>query len=143
MKRVDIVKEAKSWLGTKLQHQACLKNVACDCVGLIKGIYQELTGIKVEITTNYPAAWYLFKKEEWLYKEAKEHLIEIDIQQIRPGDILVFGFYKHPASHVGILTEQSTFIHSYQDIGQVIETSLDEPWQNRLRYAFSFYGVED
>ena len=143
MKREEIIIEAKSWLGTKWQHQASLKNIACDCVGLIRGIYENLTGTKANITTNYPATWYLFKKEEWLYKEAKQHLNEIDIKNTKPGDVLVFGFYKHPASHVGILIDQTIFIHSYQDVSQVIETRFDEPWKNRLRYAFSFPGVED
>lgn len=141
MKRQDIIIEAKKWLGTKWQHQASLKQVACDCVGLVRGVYRELTGIDVDIAIDYPATWHLFKKEERLYAEAKRHMVEIRKDEVRPGDVLVFGFYDHPASHVGILTSPDTFIHSYQDIGQVIETRLDDAWKKRLRFAFSYPGV--
>lgn len=143
MKRQDIIIEAKEWLGTKWQHQASLKQVACDCVGLVRGVYRELTGIDVDIAIDYPATWHLFKKEERLYNEAKRHMVEIRKDEARPGDVLVFGFYDHPASHVGILTSPDTFIHSYQDIGQVIETRLDDAWKKRLRFAFSYPGVLD
>ena len=120
VKRQDIIIEAKEWLGTKWQHQASLKQVACDCVGLVRGVYRELTGIDVNIAIDYPASWHLFKKEERLYDEAKRHMVEITKDEVRPGDVLVFGFYDHPASHVGILTSHDTFIHSYQDIVVVV-----------------------
>ena len=60
VKRQDIIIEAKEWLGTKWQHQASLKQVACDCVGLVRGVYRELTGIDVNISIDYPATWHLF-----------------------------------------------------------------------------------
>ena len=143
MKRAAIIKEASEWLGTRWQHQASLKGIACDCVGLIRGVYRELSGIDTVIAADYPAAWHLFRQEEKLYTEAKKHMTEIDLKEVKPGDVLVFGFYNHPASHVGILTAADSFIHSYQDIGQVIETKLDASWKKRLRFAFSFHGVED
>lgn len=36
--RKDAVAEARAWLGTPFQHQGCLKGVACDCIGLVKGV---------------------------------------------------------------------------------------------------------
>jgi len=36
--RTDVVAEARTWLGTPFKHQGCLKGVACDCIGLIKGV---------------------------------------------------------------------------------------------------------
>ena len=46
MKRIDIVNEAKSWVGTKWQHQQALKGVACDCAGLVRGVYYEMNRLK-------------------------------------------------------------------------------------------------
>jgi cell wall-associated NlpC family hydrolase len=40
MKRPDIVEEARSWLGTPYHHQAALKGVGCDCIGLLRGVYE-------------------------------------------------------------------------------------------------------
>jgi NlpC/P60 family putative phage cell wall peptidase len=36
--RMDVVREAREWLGTPFKHQGALKGVACDCIGLIKAI---------------------------------------------------------------------------------------------------------
>ena len=35
--RMDAIAEARSWLGTSFHHQASVKGVGCDCIGLIKG----------------------------------------------------------------------------------------------------------
>ena len=37
-----LIEEAKTWEGTKFQHQARLKGVAVDCVGLISGMVEKL-----------------------------------------------------------------------------------------------------
>lgn len=142
MQRDKVVKEAAEWLGTAWQHQTSLKQVACDCVGLVRGVYREVSGIDVSIDEDYPASWHLFRQEERLYEEAKRHMKEISLADALPGDILIFGFYHHPASHAGILIAPDRFIHSYQDIGSVIETRLDEAWRKRLRFTFRYPGVE-
>lgn len=36
--RMDIVREARTWIGTPFSHQVSLKGVACDCIGLIKAV---------------------------------------------------------------------------------------------------------
>jgi len=40
--REGIVAEARTWIGTKWQHQTSLKGVATDCVGLVGGIPRTL-----------------------------------------------------------------------------------------------------
>ncbi len=35
--RAAIVAEARSWIGTPHRHQASLKDVGCDCFGLVLG----------------------------------------------------------------------------------------------------------
>ena len=143
MKRYEIVLEARGWLGTKWQHQQAKKQVACDCAGFARGVYAELTGTTVAVM-DYPATWHLFKKEERLYEKCKELLIEITLEDKKPGDILLFSYRtSFVAHHIGILSERNTFIHSDMDVGKVIESNLDSVWQERLRAAFKFKGVED
>ena len=36
--RADIVAEARTWLGTRYRHQARVKGVATDCIGLVGGV---------------------------------------------------------------------------------------------------------
>jgi hypothetical protein len=40
--RMDVVTEARTWLSTPFVHQGWTKGVACDCIGLIKGVGVEL-----------------------------------------------------------------------------------------------------
>jgi NlpC/P60 family putative phage cell wall peptidase len=40
----DIVAIARGWLGTPYRHQASLKGVGCDCLGLVRGVYAEAYG---------------------------------------------------------------------------------------------------
>ena len=112
MKRSEIVKEAEGWIGTKWQHQQATKQVACDCAGLARGVYANLTGTQVEIM-DYPATWHLFKKEERLYETCKEIMDEIRLSDIKAGDILLFAFRpSFVCHHLGIYTGKGTFIHS-------------------------------
>ena len=143
MTRNEIVNEARTWLGTKWIHQACLKGVAVDCVGLIRGVYEHCTGEAVTVAIDYPATWHLFKAEERLYTEVKKYLTEIPIAEARPGDVLLFGFGKGPAHHAGILATPDTFIHSWADVGKVTETRLDAFWRKNIRAAFRYPGVVD
>jgi cell wall-associated NlpC family hydrolase len=39
-----IVAEARSWIGTPYQHQASLKGVGCDCLGLLRGVWRAVIG---------------------------------------------------------------------------------------------------
>ena len=39
-----IVGAARGWIGTPYRHQASLKGVGCDCLGLLRGVWRELKG---------------------------------------------------------------------------------------------------
>ena len=42
--REQIVAAARGWAGTPYHHQASVKGVGCDCLGLIRGLWRELVG---------------------------------------------------------------------------------------------------
>lgn len=143
MKRQTIVETARGWLDTPWQHQASLKGVASDCVGVIRGVYQEVTGVAPDVPLDYPATWHLFKAEERLYGECQKYLEEIAVEDAQPGDVLLFGFGKGPACHVGIKTADETFVHAWMDVGKTAESRLDDYWLKKLRFAFRYPGVVD
>lgn len=143
MTREEIVKEARSWVGCTWQHQACLKGVACDCVGLVRGVHGALTGDAFREYMDYPATWHLFKKEERLYNECRRYTDEIPVQDAQPGDLILFRFRpRFPAHHMAILTEKGTIIHSYMDVGRVVETAYNDEWRAMACSAFRFREVE-
>ncbi len=75
--RSDIVAEALSWVGTPYRHQASLKGVGCDCLGLIRGVWRDLYGAEPEAAPAYTPDWAEAKGGETLAAAARRHLIEI------------------------------------------------------------------
>lgn len=42
--RDALVAEARSWIGTSYRHQASVKGVGCDCLGLVRGVWRACLG---------------------------------------------------------------------------------------------------
>lgn len=36
-----IINLTRSWIGTPYHHQESVKQVGCDCLGLVRGVYEE------------------------------------------------------------------------------------------------------
>ena len=133
-----IVKVARSWLGTPYRHQAHLKGVGTDCLGLICGVWSELYGALPEPLPAYTADWAEALKQETLLQAARRHLLECPIGAAQSGDVLLFRLgLGHPAKHCAILTEPGQIIHAYWG-RSVCETRLVPWWQRRIAGAFRF-----
>ena len=46
--RQALVAEARAWLGTPYRHQAALRGVGCDCLGLVRGVWRAVHGAEPE-----------------------------------------------------------------------------------------------
>lgn len=145
MTREEIVLEARNWLNTPYHHQAAVLGVGVDCVGLLRGVYSRLTGEQIENPENYSGAWHIHRSEEKLYETLRDRfcLKEKCFETALPGDILIFGVGKGPAAHAAILSFGNRIVHSYREIGKVVENQLDNKWLKRVRFCFEFPGVTD
>lgn len=141
--RTSIVSEARSWIGTPYRHQASLKHVGCDCLGLVRGVWRALLGDEPEIAPPYSRDWAEASGEEALANAARKHLIEIDPAAFQPGDVLLFRYAQHyPAKHAAIVTSPTAMVHAH-DGAAVAEVAIAAWWRRRLAYAFQFPGVTD
>ncbi len=52
-----VVALARRWIGTPYRHQASLKGVGCDCLGLVRGVFAEITGKAAEAPPPYQPDW--------------------------------------------------------------------------------------
>ena len=68
--RNRIVCEARRWIGTPYRHQASLKGVGCDCLGLVRGVWRAGYGAEPEAAPAYTADWAEATGEERLLPEA-------------------------------------------------------------------------
>jgi NlpC/P60 family putative phage cell wall peptidase len=136
-----VVGEARAWIGTPYRHQASLKGVGCDCLGLLRGVWRALYGTEPEPTPAYAPDWAEAGGEERLAAAARRWLVELAPAGAEPGDVLLFRWRPHlPAKHAAILSAPDRMIHAY-DGAAVAEVHLAPFWRRRLAYAFRFPGL--
>lgn len=141
--RQDIVDEVRDWIGTPYRHQASLKGVGCDCLGLVRGVWREMIGDEPELAPPYAPDWAEATGNEALAQAAARHLTAIALDQFAPGDVLLFRWRANlPAKHAAIVTASDKMVHAH-DGAAVAEVALAPWWRRRLAYAFRFPGVTD
>jgi len=143
LSRSDIVAEARAWIGTPYQHQASLKGVGCDCLGLVRGVWRVVVGGEPVSAPPYSRDWAEASGEEALAQAARAHLVEIPTAEFQPGDVLLFRYRdRYPAKHAAIVSAPALMVHAH-DGAAVAEVAIAPWWRRRLAYAFRFPGVED
>ena len=135
---IDVVKTARGWLGTPYLHQSSVKQVGCDCLGLVVGVYQELFDNPKIKLPPYTANWRDRAYEAELMAIAEDHLSEDTQICMEPGRIALFQMARgYPLKHCGIITSRDQFIHAQERIG-VAEVPLSDWWHKRVRKTFYF-----
>ncbi len=135
----EIVAAARRWIGTPYRHQASRIRVGADCLGLIRGLYEEVTGRPADAPHPYAADWAEHAGEERLLEAAETHCgPPLAFADALAGDILVFRWREEAAAkHAGILSAPRRFIHAYEQAG-VIESPLTPGWARRIVGVFRF-----
>jgi NlpC/P60 family putative phage cell wall peptidase len=140
-----IVTAARGWLGTPYRHQAALKGVGCDCLGLLRGVWAEVIGPEPETPPPYHPDWaeqaagdggapepLLAAARRWLSP------VEGGLEGIEPGDVLVFRWRGHlPAKHLAIVSGPGLMIHAH-DGAVVCEVAFSPWWRRHVAGAFRF-----
>lgn len=143
--RAAIVAEARGWIGTPYHHQASLKGVGCDCLGLVRGVWRAFHGDEPEALPPYSPDWAEAMGRETLAEAAGRHMVPVALSAMRPGDVLLFAMKDHaPAKHCAIMSGADTMIHAIES-HPVAEVTLwnSERAGRRLRFAFAFPGLAD
>jgi len=140
--RDAIVAEALTWVATPYRHQASLKGVGCDCLGLIRGVWRALYGDEPETAPDYTPDWAEAKGAETLAEAAGRHMTAIAPGEAEAGDVLLFRWRPNlPAKHAGILIFSSPsglrFVHA-QEGAAVTTATLTPWWRRRVAFAFRF-----
>lgn len=134
------VDEARDWCGTPYRHQASLKNIGADCLGLLRGLYRFLYGHEAEYPPAY-AAFGAVGENELLLAAAHHYLHPIKIPpHSRPaaGHVLLFRLRRNlPVRHVGIATGAEHMVHALSGVG-VCEVPLTDWWLRHCAGQFAF-----
>ena len=137
----DILAAARGWIGTPYLHQASLKGVGTDCLGLVRGVWREVMGEEPERPPAYAPGWAEMGGGEAMAAAARRHLTEIPCTEYHAGDVLLFRWRADlPAKHAGIATGSHAMVHA-QEGASVTEVALSPWWLRHLAFAFRFPGV--
>jgi NlpC/P60 family putative phage cell wall peptidase len=134
----SVVVAARGWIGTPYHHQASLKGAGADCLGLVRGVYREVTGREPERAPAYSRDWGETDGVETLLDAAGRHLVKVSHGGIAPGDVIAFRLRsKTVAKHAAILATPDTMIHAMEGTAAA-EVALSKWWRRRLAGAFRF-----
>ena len=140
--RAALLEEARSWIGTPYRHQASLKGVGCDCLGLVRGVWRGCLGAEPELPPPYAPDWAEAGGVETLQQAALRHLEPLWSESFAVGDVLLFRYRDGClAKHVAIASASDRMIHAH-DGASVCEIAITPWWRRRLVQAFSFPGVQ-
>lgn len=141
--REEIVRAARGWIGTPYHHQASVRGVGADCLGLVRGVWRELYGSEAEPAPPYTRDWAEGSGRETMLEAARRHFAEVARGEARGGDVVLFrlrsGFV---AKHAAILTRATTMVHAMEG-GAAAEVALSPWWARRIAAVFAFPGVDD
>jgi NlpC/P60 family putative phage cell wall peptidase len=137
--RDAIIEEARSWIGTPYLHQAALKSVGCDCIGLVRGVWRAMIGEEPETLPAYSPDWAEVDGFETLLEAGSRHFQTVADNKFQPGDVLIFRWRPRlPAKHCGIMVSSQTMVHAYQSAGLVCESPVAHWVPQKLVAAFAF-----
>src|SRR5215813_336052 len=99
--RTRIVAEARAFIGTPYRHQGSLRDVGCDCLGLVRGVWRAVMGDEPEAVPAYAPDWAEASGIEALAAAAARHLVRLDDpKDFAPGDVILFRWRQNlPAKH--------------------------------------------
>ena len=144
-KRLEIVNEAKSWVGTPYVGWSALKGSkgGTDCGQLIKAVYQKCGVVPqgdLGIDPCYSLQVAQHLADPTYLSIIETYMKEISVDEVKPGDVVAFKL-GHAFAHAGIVIEYPTFIHAMGHGGVRFSNVSTHP---KLRKAsHRFYTIKD
>ena len=140
--RKKIVAVARNWIGTPYHHQASVKGVGTDCLGLVRGVFREVYGQEAETPPAYSSDWAEASGIETMLKAAHRHLDKRPLETMVSGDVIIFRLRPSMvAKHAAIVSAPQKMIHAIEG-APVSEVVLSSWWLRHIAGVFSFPGVE-
>ncbi len=143
MTRDEIVADARLWVGTPYVHQARVRGVGSDCIGVIGGIARDRGTPEGLAWERDPAAhdYGPIPNPRRLLEQCAHWLDRIATTDAVAGDVLLMRFTDDP-QHFALLVTPTYIVHASQMVvGRVVETRLDDAWRNRVVRAYRYRGI--
>jgi cell wall-associated NlpC family hydrolase len=116
----DVVREAKSYIGTKYKDATCTKS-RMNCTCLTKKVFAKF-GYELPMNTS----------GQWKYERGSK----VSKSSLRPGDMVFFKEEgpKGSITHVGIYSGGGNLVHASKYFGKVVESEM--------KYIKGYFGAK-
>lgn len=112
-----LIRECRSWKGTKWMHRVALKGYRVDCVYFIMAVAKEMGWLPLCYEPPlYPRDWHLHSSDSILLKEILKFGNKVENLQV--GDVILYKFGK-AISHAAWYLGKNGAIHSHMKKGVV------------------------
>ncbi len=131
-----IVHAVKLWLGTPFHLQGRVKNIGCDCLGLLMGIAKELN-LKTKQGTkliDHDRNDYHIIHDGKILEEQLDQLLE-QTEVLEVGNLLLLEYDKNP-QHLAIVSDGKKIIHAHLKHRKVVEHSIDVWIRNKIKKIY-------
>lgn len=135
--RADIIRETEEWLGTPYRHQRSDKNVGCDCLGLLRGVWRATyQAPEPEQAPPYTPSWGDHRPDDPLLQIAKKYFDEVSLGVMIPSDVIMFRMRRFVAvKHCAIYVGNNEMIHAYSN-HHVMRGEITDSWKRRVAGVF-------
>jgi len=133
-RRLAVIEEARTWLGTPFHHAARVKGAGVDCLMLLAEVYHRAGIVAAIEPPFYVPDWHLHRDAERYMQGLLQYARPI--AEPLPGDIALFRFGR-TYSHGAIVVGWPRLIHAYWSIGVVWGDATRYPLQDRPVRFFS------
>ncbi|CAN5252627.1 hypothetical protein BH09PSE6_BH09PSE6_17110 [soil metagenome] len=118
--RSRVVDDALSNVGTRYRYGGSTPQTGFDCSGLVRWVFDRSIGMTLPRRAV----------------EIAQMGAKVDLQSLKPGDLVFFNTLRRSFSHVGIYLGDGQFVHAPSKGGAVrVETIADSYWQKRFTGA--------
>jgi NlpC/P60 family putative phage cell wall peptidase len=147
---LEIIAEARRWIGTPYHHQAAKRGVGCDCIGLIVGVGKTfgLMGEDFDERFKQFAGYSRVPNPRMMRRWMELFLEPADVARNKippPGFIAWIQWREELPMHLGIIADfedRATMIHSYKPVGYCAEHTFDANWRERVHSFWKFKGLD-
>lgn len=138
--RVQVVAKAREYVGTPYHHQGRVKGHGVDCIGLIFCIFGEL-GIDGFDKQEYRNCRRSPPRGEGMLRDF-DVVCGTRLCDVEPGDLAVFWINttSRRPQHVALVTDYG-LLHTYSDVGRVVEHLFAPEWRERFICGYHVPGV--
>ncbi len=142
--REMIVAEAREWVGTPFHDQAAIKGIGADCAGLIRGVGKKL-GMPEAVAFETDQRFFGYARHSvprLIVLGPETYLDRIPIADAGLGDVVLASVEVEP-QHFAIISslDPPRVIHSYIQVGRVVENIVNAKWRSHVLRVYRFRGV--